>query len=198
MDLASLLGILGTVIGLVRAMPQLVRLLRAREAHGVSVDTAAVSALISCGWVAYGLLTRQLLVVIASCPSAVIFTLVAVFALRFGRSAREFRIAPLWLVVLLLAGLIGGKNGLGLVLPVSILAANLPQVRVAWREESLAELSLGTWFLSLADGLTWLFYGILRADAAILLSASFQVLTSGTIVVIKVSRTRRAARGSSL
>jgi hypothetical protein len=44
MTATSLLGILGTIIGLVRALPQLVTMLRARRAEGVSVDTAAVSA----------------------------------------------------------------------------------------------------------------------------------------------------------
>jgi len=44
MTATSLLGILGTIIGLVRALPQLVTMLRARRAERVSVDTAAVSA----------------------------------------------------------------------------------------------------------------------------------------------------------
>jgi hypothetical protein len=46
MDGMTLFGILSTVLGVSRAMPQLVRLLRARHAHGVSVDTAATSSIV--------------------------------------------------------------------------------------------------------------------------------------------------------
>jgi uncharacterized protein with PQ loop repeat len=59
MDILLILGTLGTVIGLVKAVPQLVRLLRAREAYGVSADTAATSSIVSLGWTTYGLLTNQ-------------------------------------------------------------------------------------------------------------------------------------------
>jgi uncharacterized protein with PQ loop repeat len=58
-DIRPMLGTLGTAIGLVRAVPQLVRLLRTREAHGVSVDTAATSSVVSLGWATYGVLTKQ-------------------------------------------------------------------------------------------------------------------------------------------
>jgi uncharacterized protein with PQ loop repeat len=194
MELSSLFGSLGTIIGLVRAVPQLVRLLRARQAHGVSVDTSALSSLISIGWTIYGLLSGQPFVVIASAPSALIFALVTLFALRYGRRVREFKIAPIWLAVLVLAGSIGGKDGLGLILAISILVANLPQVWVAFRESSLSELSLGTWLLSLSDGVTWLVYGLIQGDASILTSASFQVLTSGTIVALKLLRTWKQER----
>jgi uncharacterized protein with PQ loop repeat len=65
-NIFSILGTFGTILGLVRAMPQLVRLLRAREAFGVSVDTAATSAIVSFSWVIYGILTEQFYFTLAS------------------------------------------------------------------------------------------------------------------------------------
>ena len=41
------IGTPGTLIGLVRALPQLLRLVRERNAHGVSLDTAATSSIVS-------------------------------------------------------------------------------------------------------------------------------------------------------
>ncbi len=73
MNISSILGLLGTFIGLVRAMPQLIRLLRAKEAYGVSVDTAATSSIVSFGWAAYGLLTHQPYVALATGSSAIVF-----------------------------------------------------------------------------------------------------------------------------
>ena len=66
MNLSSLLGIFGTIIGLVRALPQLVSLLRSKGALGVSVDTAATSAIVSYGWAIYGVLTAQPYVALAT------------------------------------------------------------------------------------------------------------------------------------
>ena len=192
MNAPLILGAVGTLVGLVRAVPQLVMLLRRREAFGVSVDTAGTSSIVSFGWVAYGLLTQQFAVSFATGASGVVFAAIAAAALRFGRQWREFRITPLWCVVLALSGLLAGEKGLGVVLPISVLAANIPQLRVAYREQNLADLSLGTWVLSVTDGLVWGTYSLLRHDPAIMAYGLFQVLTSGSIVALKLARGARS------
>jgi uncharacterized protein with PQ loop repeat len=186
MTIPSILGAFGTVIGLIRALPQLIKLLRAREAFGVSVDTAATSSLVSFGWAVYGILTRQPYVTLATGFSGVIFAAVTVLALRFGRQAREFRIAPVWLFVLALGALFAGAKGLGVVLPLSVLAANIPQLWVARKESNLADLSLGTWLLTMTDGLVWGIYSLLQHDRSILAYGVFQLTTSGLIVLLKL------------
>lgn len=188
MTLSSLFGILGTILGLLRAAPQLLRLLRSREAYGVSVDTALTSAIVSSGWVVYAIFTDQPFVILATAPTAVIFVAIAILALRYGRRVSEIKIAPLWLLVLLATALLGGKSGLGVLLPISVLVANLPQLWIATREGNLADLSLGTWLLCLADGLIWGAYALLRGDIPILFYAIFQLSTSGPIVALKIAR----------
>jgi uncharacterized protein with PQ loop repeat len=183
---ASILGMAGTVIGIVRAVPQLVRLLRAQQAYGVSLDSAATSSVVSFGWATYGLLTGQLFVSLATGSSGLIFALIALFAVRFGRSIKEIKVAPFWAVVLILAGLGFGKNGLGIMLPVSVLAANIPQLWVAYREGNLTDLSLGTWALSISDGLVWGVYSLIQQDFSIMVFALFQLTTSGLIVILKL------------
>lgn len=183
---ASILGMAGTVIGIVRAVPQLVRLLRAQQAYGVSLDSAATSSVVSFGWATYGLLTGQLFVSLATGSSGLIFALIALFAVRFGRSIKEIKVAPFWAVVLILAGLGFGKNGLGIMLPVSVLAANIPQLWVAYREGNLTDLSLGTWALSISDGLVWGVYSLIQQDFPIMVFALFQLTTSGLIVILKL------------
>jgi uncharacterized protein with PQ loop repeat len=191
MDIRPILGTLGTVIGLVRALPQLVRLLRSREAYGVSVDTAATSSIVSLGWATYGVLTNQPYVSFASGPPGLMFAITTFLALRFGRQVREFKIAPVWFGVLLLAGIVAEKNGLGVVLPISILVANIPQVWVAYKEGNLADLSLGTWLLSVTDGLVWGTYSLIQHDISIMVSAFFQLATSGLIVALKLTHKAR-------
>ncbi len=194
MKIIPLLGIIGTVIGLVRALPQLLKLLRARKAHGVSVDTAATSAAVSFGWTAYGMMTGQPYVALATGASGVVFSAIVFFALRFGRRAGEMKVAPFWLLVLLPAGVVFGGSGLAVVLPISVMVANAPQLRLVFRENNLAELSLGTWLLSMADGGVWGAYALLQGDVSIMVFAFFQLSTSSLITASKLLYTVRRSK----
>jgi hypothetical protein len=62
---------------------------------------------------------------LATASSGIIFLFVTIFALRFGRQVREFKIAPFWPCILFLSYHSAGENGLGLVLAISIIAANI-------------------------------------------------------------------------
>lgn len=186
MDFPSVLGLTGTAVDLFRATPQLIRLIRARKSFGVSVDTSGTSFVVSLGWTTYGLITNQIFVTLASGIMASFFLIITLVALRLGRSVREFRVAPVWLIVLSVSVLFFGKVGLGLMLSISALISNVPQIRVAYKEENLSGLSLGTWLLTLAGGLVWGWYAILQKDLTIITSAFFQSVTSGIIIAIKL------------
>lgn len=196
MDGLTLFAIISTSIGVTRAMPQLARLLRARHAHGVSVDTAATSMIVSSGWAIYGLWTHQPVISFASGASGVIFALITLSALKFGRPLRELKIAPVWLAVLLLLGGIGGASGLSIALPISVLAANIPQVWVAHKEKNLNDLSLGMWLLSMAEGILWGGYGLVQQDVAVLVNNTFQLTTSAMIAAFKLAHMTRQAKQS--
>lgn len=193
MDLTSLLGMLGTIIGLVRALPQLIQLLKSREAHGVSVDTAGISSVVSFGWAAYGLFTDQAYVTLATGSSGIIFALIVIFAIRFGRSTKEIRVTPFGALALILSKVLGGTAGLGIALPISVLIANSPQIVVAYKEGDLSDLSLGTWLLSISDGIVWGAYALLEEDMSILAYGVFQLLTSGVIATFKIVHQRKKA-----
>lgn len=186
MDFPSVLGLTGTAVDLFRATPQLIRLIRARKSFGVSVDTSGTSFVVSLGWTTYGIITHQIFVTLASGIMASFFLIITLVALRLGRSVREFRVAPVWLIVLSVSVLFFGKVGLGLMLSISALISNVPQIRVAYKEENLSGLSLGTWLLTLAGGLVWGWYAILQKDLTIITSAFFQSVTSGIIIAIKL------------
>ncbi|HMV28635.1 MAG TPA: SemiSWEET family transporter [Anaerolineales bacterium] len=190
MNFISTLGFAGTIIDLLRAAPQLVRLLRERKSFGVSVDTSGTSCVVSLGWTTYGIITNQIFVALASGAIASFFFIITVAALRLGRSAREFRVTPLWFIVLFAAVTFFGKTGLGLMLSISALISNVPQIRVAYKEENLSGLSLGTWLLTLSGGLIWLIYGILQKDLTIMVSTIFQSVTSAIIIGLKLFKQR--------
>ena len=187
MNYAAALGLIGTIIGLIRALPQLIGLLRSGKANGVSPDSAATSSLVSFAWTTYGLITDQLFVVLAAGASGVIFALVSILSIRFGRGIDEFRVAPIWLFIMIVCGSAFGVAGLGAILPISVLASNIPQLLVAYRESDLTDLSLGTWALNFSDGLVWGIYSLIQSDIYILTSNSFQMITSAAIILLKIT-----------
>ena len=58
---------------------------------------------------------------------------------------------------------------------------------MAYQESNLTDLSLGTWLLTMTEGFIWLTYALLRQDISIMVSAFFQVTTSGLIVALKLA-----------
>lgn len=191
MDAASGLGAVGTFIGLVRALPQFIRLLRAHDAHGVSLDTAATSCVVSFAWTTYGLLTDQFAVVLATGSSGTIFALITLLAMKLGRRVTELRAAPIWFVIATVVTVTTGSEGLGVILSVGALVANTPQVIVAYRERDLTGLSPSTWALTASDGAVWSLYGIVTGDIPILLNNSIQFSTSAAIVVRRLTWGRK-------
>ncbi len=186
MNFSAILGLIGTMVGLTRALPQLIRLLRSKKALGVSVDTTLTSAIVSFGWAVYGLMTHQLYVALATGSSGLVFLMITTAALRSGHRINEIRVTPVWFCALLSAFLFKREAGLGIILPISILVSNIPQIFVAVKENDLADLSSGTWALSMLDGLIWGVYALVEHDYSIMVFAFFQLTTSGTIVVLKL------------
>lgn len=186
MDLISIPALTGTFIDVIRATPQLARLIRERKSFGVSVDATSTGCIVSLGWTAYGIITGQPYFTLASGIMAGFLFAITLFALRFGRSSREFRIAPFWFMALFGVTLFSGKAGLGLLLSIGALISNIPQIRVAYKEENLSGLSLTTWLLTLSSGLLWGLYAGLQHDPTIITSAFLQSLTSVIIIALKI------------
>ena len=90
----TIFTIVSIALGVTRALPQLIRLVRTRHAHGVSIDTSATSAFVSSGWAIYGIWTHQLSISYASGATAIIFLLITLAAVQFGRQWKELKIAP--------------------------------------------------------------------------------------------------------
>jgi hypothetical protein len=97
-----------------------------------------------------------------------------------------------WAGGLLLVTVLAGANGLGFVLPASVLAANLPQLVGLVRDARAPGLSSGTWRLFCADGVVWTLYAAVSGDPPIAVYGVLQMVTSGAILL----RMRAAPRVS--
>lgn len=183
MSILSVLGAIGTVIGLVRAMPQFVRLATTKDVHGVSLDAVATSSVVSAAWTTYGVMTGQIAVALASGLSCLVFALISFLAVRYGRWLGELRSAPVAFVVFLAVVSLMGVTGLGVILMVGALVANTPQVIAAYREPNLSGISPSTWRLTASDGATWMTYGAIAGDLPIFINNAFQFATAIAVLV---------------
>lgn len=194
MTAAVVLGGMGSLVGLVRAFPQMLRLGLTGDPHGVSIDSTATSSAISFGWATYGFLTNQLPVALATLSSGVVFFLITVMGVSLGRRLQELKTAAVWAVVLLAVGVLWQEDGLGILLPLSILVGNVPQLVTAYREADLTGLSAGTWMFSVLDGLVWGAYSAVTGDLSIAAFGVLQTTTSGLIVARRLTWGRREGR----
>ena len=190
MDFLIIFGFLATAIGLIKAMPQLISLIRAKKVRGVSLDTALTTAVVSFGWAAYGFVSDQYSVGIASGLSGIVFVLVAIFALKYGRSIKELKMSPIALLIIAGVGLIWGGVGLGIILPISVLVCNYPQIMVAFKEHDLSGLSLGTWLLSVTEGIIWGSYAMIQQDYPIIAFGLLQLISGSIIVTLKLKKSK--------
>ena len=196
MPVLVVLGFLGTVVGLVRALPQLIRLLRTRDVAGVSLEGCLTSSVVSAAWALYGVLTDQFAVVLASATPSIVFVFTAVAAVRYGRSVREIRTAPVFLAIFAGVAVAAGATGLGLALTVGALVANTPHLLAAVREKDLSGVSPSTWALTTTDGSIWVTYALITGDIPILINNLFQVSTSGLILARRWSWQRAEERAA--
>lgn len=194
--LEPVLGLVGTLLGLARAVPQLWLVALSPSRAGVSIDAAATSCVVSLGWTVYGLWTSQLAVVLATGLSGLVFGAIAVLVSRGRGLMSGCRLAPLSLGLLGVIAWRWGASGLAVALPLAVLVANGPQVLTAIKQTDLSGLSSGTWVLSTCDGLVWTSYSLVSGDRALLTFGLLQISTSSVILALKQQANRRQPESS--
>ena len=76
-------------------------------------------------------------------------------------------------------------------LPAVVYGGHRDPVSITVDEKDLSDLSLGTWALSISDGLVWGIYSLIQHDVSIMIFGFFQLTTSGAIVFLKLAHLAR-------
>lgn len=188
MSSATALSLVASAIFLVRLIPQPARLWRTGVTAGVSPVAAANAVTSASAWLAYGV-AHDLLVVWTVSVAALVPGVWTVLLLR-----REFHRAEL-LAAGTVAGafvLAGAVGVLGAALALGVLVTAGPQVWRAIRQSDLRGIARATWYVAVADALTWGGYGVLIGDYA--LQGYGVVLTASAAIVLgRVAWTGRRA-----
>lgn len=170
-------GLAASVLGVVGALPQLLRTARTRDIAGMSLTAVACSAGSDLAWIAYSLAMDLAISAGAAASLALVeLSLGAVLATRLGWPIRPLLIAAGWAVALTTVAGAGGWPALGLVLPLSYGGRMAPAVWAAWRTHLPTGISLSCWLAVLAESVLWAVYGLAHHDRAITLYAGFGLL----------------------
>lgn len=185
LDLATLVGLAGTLLAVAYTVPQFRKLRRLTTAAGVSVAALANSTVSGVAWTVFGVLEHQVWIAL---PSAVAVPATAgalgIAWLRGGSRARLW-LPVAWLGVVLLAGLAAFWVGSGpatVVLGSSVALLVTPAALTAWRSHDVSAIAASAWALMILDALLAGAYGVLAHVNANLIYAT--VATIGSLAIL--------------
>ena len=186
--------VVATAIAWWSLIPQIRKLVRTRDATGVSSTWPAIGLVSNAGWTAY-LLAQRLW---AAAPSTAVMTVFYGLVLwALARSARplgrSLAAGGLWAATLTVTGFVGGWGALGLMLASAYLIQFGPAVVAAFRSRRPSGVSPLTWAIIGVESMLWGTYGLFNNDVPIMIYGG--VGASGAALIL--GRYRSAIAGSS-
>ena len=168
-------------------LPQIRRVVRSRDARGVSWAWAALTSVNNAAWFAYFLGSGYATALV---PAASASALAGVLALALARRRSPPRRASgvaLWASLLVAGFAFGGSAGLGSLLTAAFLVQVSPSIWTAYRTPHPTGISRGTWLLVLGELACWFCYGLYRSDVRLLVLGTSGIIAS----VLMLARTLR-------
>ena len=167
----STLGAVAIVLQQLRTWPQAVRIIRRKDASGVSVASWSL-ALVSCvTWLEYGIVFKDPVFIINN-----VFNLAGTVAILLAlvRHAGASPALPLLVAlgttaVVWLMNVLGGRTAVGTAATLMGIAMFLPQVIKVFRSPT-SGVSPVTWALVSLSSLSWLAYGLVMHQPAVWIS----------------------------
>ncbi|WP_395659055.1 hypothetical protein [Nocardioides sp.] len=185
LDLATLVGLAGTLLAAGYTVPQFRKLRRMTTATGVSVAALASSTISGVAWTVFGVVEDDVWVAL---PAAVAVPATAgalLLAWFRGGSRDRLWLPVVWLVVVSTAGLASFWVGSGpatVVLGCSVALLVTPAAMTAWRSRDVAAIAASAWALMIVDALLAGAYGVLADIDANLIYAA--VATTGSLAIL--------------
>lgn len=195
----TLVVIAANVLGSAMAVPQARKLLRNRNADGVSVSWAAISATVNAWWGFYGIGVGDWSIVPVSVVSVLAYIVIAVAILRFTPTPTLRQVRPAVATTIAVAAIpaaalvIDGWVTAGIVLGALYGIQLSPAVVNVYRSIDVSGVSLATWVIAFVEATLWGAYGIANLDIGLMALASTGLVMS-TLVLVRlfVRRPRRA------
>jgi uncharacterized protein with PQ loop repeat len=178
------------VLALTHPVPQVVRVLRTRSVAGVSGPTTWIGFAVNVAWVTYGIARGLIPVAVLSGAYVAGYVVIGALLVR-GGNRRGTGVGLLAGLLLVALTLVGGWGLLGTALALVVVPQYLPQVVEAWTGDDLTGLSPGSYVVAVLDGVVWGGFGLVAADAPLVLYGVVMVTVASAVLV---GRSRWALR----
>jgi uncharacterized protein with PQ loop repeat len=191
------LPIAAAVFAVPQFLPQLLAVRRTGDVAGVSWSWAALTSVSNSGWIAYFWLSGLWTGLVPAISATVLAGILAVLiGRRAGIQRRPAAITAGWAILLILAGALAGRAGLGAVLIASFVFQVAPSVWTAYRTDRPTGVSRGTWLFILAELLSWGVYGLHLSDPRLIILGWTGVAAS-LLMLARVRWRRPSAAGDA-
>src|SRR5690554_5969126 len=182
--LATIAVVLATILAGLSLVPQILKLVRTRDAAGVSATWPAIGFVTNAAWCAY-LLQAGLWPASISTMLMVVFYSVVMWGLaRAGRSlGGSIARGVLWTATLVAITAVGGWLALGTVLGFSQFLQVAPAIITAYRTARPTGIAPATWWIAGSEGLLWGYYGWFHGDVPIMIFAATYATTSALMLI---------------
>lgn len=192
--LVHLLGVLGVVLNVTFAWPQVWRARRTTE--GIALGTVVAGYVARLLWTIYAVRVADLALLLGQAPVALGFFVIACFVFRYERGARPRVVVSLAAATAAVFALTPFDTAFAAAAVVVAAAVNLPQmVRVLANRTRTYGVSPAMYWLISAASATWLCYGFATHDLTIS-APHFLLLPTGLVTAVMVQRRQAANRST--
>lgn len=161
----NIIGGVAATLAAVYILPQAFRLFRTKDTNGVSPSTAVLLVSFSCLWIIYGFTIRNIPTISAT-AFAILQEIILLILLTKHKSVKAKHLILGVSIVTAGAILVALDKSelLGLSISFSTALAFLPQIVTTRKAPDTAGISPSFLVISVANGLSWLLYGILVSE----------------------------------
>jgi uncharacterized protein with PQ loop repeat len=192
-------AILGNILAAWLLIPQIVKLIRTRDAAGVSATWPAIGLITNFAWTAYLLQAGRWLAAPSTVLMVISYSTVMVLVVRTGRRWKPVVIRGVLLASFLVLVLTSfGWLILGVVLGFSYALQVAPALWTAYRTRMPKGISTFTWAIIGIEALLWGYYGWANDDAPLVVFGTIAIVASLLMILRYVSTRHRWADALSL
>jgi uncharacterized protein with PQ loop repeat len=189
------LPIVAACFGIPQYLPQILKLRATGDTAGVSWSWATLTSVNNSAWFVYFMLSGYWTASLPSTAAAVLAGAVSVMLVRRGAvNRRAVGWICAWAGLLVVAGLLGGRIGLGSLLAAASIVQVTPSLWTAYRTACPTGISQGTWALVFGELSCWFAFGLWKTDGRLITLGATGVLAS----LLMLSRARRAGYSSAV
>lgn len=191
--LADIAVIAATFLTVVFLIPQILKLLRTGDSHGVSATWPALGFVTNVGWFSF-VINQELWAAIFAPLFTFMFYAITVWAV--GRTGRSLRKAVLfsaaWAALLASIPVLWGWTQLGVVLGLSYGVMLAPSIWTAYRTTDPSGIAPGTWWIGILEAVLWGIYGVFNANPGIV-TFGVVALFGSSLMLVRYYTTRKPA-----